>query len=195
MMQMKKRKYTPVYALIGMMLFVSLFSLKGQIDVNFTTVPVVNGKVVFEQFLLADQTGNANQRYAKLQNWAKKTFTGNPLLSGIRYDDKAQSITVSSKAELLLPANSAGVKEKMIMSYRFDATITNAGCLLVVRDITYQPAKKESGSFFPKIYPAEETITDQVIAANGSERELRANLRKETLLLLNKLNADLSQAF
>ena len=81
------------------------------------------------------------------------------------------------------------------MSYRFDATITNAGCLLVVRDITYQPAKKESGSFFPKIYPAEETITDQVIAANGSERELRANLRKETLLLLNKLNADLSQAF
>ena len=192
---MKKRKYTPVYALIGMMLFVSLFSLKGQIDVNFTTVPVVNGKVVFEHFLLADQTGNANQRYAKLQNRAKKTFTGNPLLSGIRYDDKAQSVTVSSKAELLLPANSAGVKEKMIMSYRFDATITNAGCLLVVRDITYQPAKKELGFFFPKIYPAEETITDQVIAANGSERELRANLRKETLLLLNKLNADLSQAF
>lgn len=185
----------PIYALIWMMLFVSMFSLEGQNDANFTTVSVVNGKVVFEQFLLADQTGNANQRYAKLQNWTKKTFTGNPLLSGIRYDDKAQSITVSSKAELLLPANSAGVQEKMIMSYRFDATITNAGCLLVVRDITYQPAKKDSGSFFPKIYPAEETITDQAVAANGGERELRTNLRKETLLLLNKLTADLSQAF
>ncbi len=192
---MKKRKHLPVYVLALMMLFVSFFSLEGQIDANFASVPVVNGKVVFEQFLPVDQTGNANQRYAKLQNWAKKTFAGNPLLSGIRYDDKAQSITVSSKAELLLPANSAGVQEKMIMSYRFDATITNAGCLLVVRDITYQPAKKESGSFFPKIYPAEETITDQAVAANGIERELRNNLRKETLLLLNKLNTDLSQAF
>lgn len=191
----KKNKYFPIYIIIWMMLFVRIFSLEGQTYATIVSVPVVNGKVVFEQFLPADQAGNAEQRYTKLQNWAKRTFTGNPLLLGIRYDDKAQSVTVSSKAEMLLPGNNTGAHEKMIMTYRFDATVTNAGCLLVVRDITYQSAKKDSGSFFPKIYPAEETITDQAVAAGGSERELRANLRKETLQLLNNLNADLSQAF
>ena len=59
----------------------------------------------------------------------------------------------------------------------------------------YQPAKKESGSFFPKIYPAEETITDQAVGISGDESELRNNLRKETLLLLNRLYADLLGAF
>jgi hypothetical protein len=186
--------YKPLFVLVCMAMFVCGPSLIGQTTATISSVPVVNGKVVFEQFLPAEQTDNASQRYIKLQDWAKKTFTGNPLLLGIRFDDKAQSVTVSSKAEILLPANTSGGQEKMIMSYRFDATITNAGCLLVVRDITYQPAKKDSGSFFPKIYPAEETITDQAVATSSNEREMRVNLRKETLRLVNKLNSDLSQA-
>jgi len=116
-------------------------------------------------------------------------FTGSPLLSGIRYDDKSQTVTVSSKAELNLPADKAGVRDHMLMSYRFDATVTNAGCVLVVRDITYQNARREAGSFFPKIYTAEETITDQALSVKSDEGELKSNLRKETLRMLNKLYA------
>ncbi len=187
--------YMKKYILTLVVLTISLMHVEAQVDAVFVNVPVVNGKVIFEQFILADQLSGASQRYAKLQNWTKKNFTGNPLLSGIRFDDKAQTVTVSSKAELQLPANKAGVRENMIMSYRFDATITNAGCILVVRDITYQKARKEEGSFFPKIYVAEETITDQAVGISGDESELRNNLRKETLLLLNRLYADLLGAF
>jgi hypothetical protein len=182
------------YLLIFSILVAGLFHVHGQMDVGFTNVPVVNGKVVFEQFIPADPAGSASQRYAKLQDWTRKSFTGSPLLSGIRYDDKSQTVTVSSKAELNLPADKAGARDHMLMSYRFDATVTNAGCVLVVRDITYQNARREAGSFFPKIYTAEETITDQALSVKSDEGELKSNLRKETLRMLNKLYADLSGA-
>jgi len=183
------------YILTFILLVISLLHIEGQNDAGFLNVPVVNGKVVFEQFILADQGVTANQRYALLQKWVKETFTGNPLLSGIRFDDKARVVTVSAKAELQLPPNKAGVRETMFMNYRFDATITNAGCVLVVRDITYQPAQKKGESFFPKIYTAEQTITDQAVNVSGEEHELRNNLRIETLHFLNKLYADISAAF
>ena len=176
-------------------LVIGLFTVDGQIDTGFTTVPLVNGKVVFEQFILADQGVGADQKYALLQKWGKQRFTGNPLLSGIRFDDKSRSVTVSSRAELMLPSNKEGVKEKVIMSYRFDASITNAGCMLVVRDITYQSTQQDAASFIPKVYTAEQTITDQAVNANGEEGLWRSNIRKETLATLNNLYADLSSVF
>ncbi|MDD4010037.1 MAG: hypothetical protein PHQ67_09550, partial [Fermentimonas sp.] len=101
----------------------------------------------------------------------------------------------SSTAEFLLPANSDGVREKMIMNYRFDATITNAGCMLVVRDITYQNAQKDGSSFFPKVYTAEQTITNQAVNTAGEESELRNNIRKGTLVFLNGLYSEITGAF
>lgn len=55
--------------------------MTGQIDASFTTVPVVNGKVVFEQFLLTDQGISSNQKYAILQKWIRDKYTGSPLVS------------------------------------------------------------------------------------------------------------------
>jgi len=183
------------YILTLSILVISLFTVDGQIDTGFTTVPLVNGKVVFEQFILADQGVRADQKYALLQKWGKERFTGNPLLSGIRFDDKSRSVTVSSRAELMLPADKEGVKEKIVMSYRFDASITNAGCMLVVRDITYQSTQKDAASFFPKVYTAEQTITDQAVKASGEEGLWRSNIRKETLSILNDLYSELTAIF
>ena len=182
------------YMLTFIILVAGLFNMNGQNDVGFTSVPIINGKVVFEQFIPADPAGSAGPRYTKLQDWVRKSFAGSPLLSGIRYDDKSQSVTVSSKTGLKLSANKTGVRENMIMSYRFDATITNAGCILVVRDITYQNARRNAESFFPKTYVAEETITDQALSVKSDESELKINLRKETFRVLNKLYTDLAAA-
>lgn len=189
-----EKKHMKKYVFVFSILIAGLLQVYGQVDAGFTHVPVLNGKVVFEQFIPADPAGSASQRFTKLQGWIKKTFSGNPLLSGIRYDEKAQSVTVSSKEELKLPADKSGVRGNMIMSYRFDVTVTNAGSVLVIRDVTYQNARKEAGSFFPKIYAAEETITDQALLVKSDENELKNNLRKETLRVLNKLYADLSEA-
>lgn len=177
------------------LIFVSALTLVKAQSV-FTTVPVVNGKVMFQQFIHIDQELTPDQRYALLYKWGKDNYAGNPLLSGIRFDDKGKSITVSSKIELLLPQNSDGVREKVIMNYRFDATITNAGCMLVVRDVTYQNSQSSKSSFFPKTFTAEDTITPTAISAvSGADKEFRTNTQKSTLFFLNELYSDLSKIF
>ena len=157
----------------------------------FTSVPEVNGKVVFQQFIHTHQGLNEDQSYAILYKWGKDNYASNPLLSGIRFNDKDKSITVSSKVELLLPENSQGVREKMVMNYRFDANITNVGCVLKVRDITYQTVREKGKSFFPKTSSAEEMITESAVNSVSEEKELKDNLRKGTLYFLNELYNDL----
>lgn len=166
-----------------------------QMENVFTSVPEVNGKIVFQQFIHTHQGLSEDQNYAMLYKWGKDNYAGNPLLSGIRFNEKDKSITVSSKVELLLPANSNGVREKMMMNYRFDANITNAGCILVIRDITYQNVEERGKSFFPKSHAAEEMITDNAVSSNSGNKELKNNLRKGTLYFLNELYNDLKKEF
>lgn len=177
------------YILMVCMLMIGLSYMTGQVDASFTNVPVVNGKVVFEQFILTDQNLSANQKYAVFQKWVKEKYSGNPLVSGIRFDDKNQSATVSVKTEL------AGVQEKTIMNYRFDLSVANAGCVLVVRDITYQTTPKQEASSFSKGITAEQTITDQAVGATGDEGLMRNNIRKATLTFINGLYREVSGLF
>ena len=158
----------------------------------FSTVPEVNGKVVFQQFIHTEQGLSEDQSYSLLYKWGKDNYAGNPLLSGIRFNEKEKSITVSSKVELLLPEDSDGVRQKRMMNYRFDASITNAGCVLIIRDITYQSVEK-SNSLFPKLASAEDLITDSSINSSSSDKEFKSNLRKGTLYFLNELYNDLKK--
>jgi len=160
----------------------------------FTSVPEVNRKVVFQQFIHTHQGLNEDQSYALLYKWGKDNYAGNPLLSGIRFIDKDKSLSVSSKVELLLPEDSQGVRQKMMMNYRFDATITNAGCLLVIRDVTYQDVKDKGRNFFPRLIAAEDMITDSSVNSDSDSKELKANLRKGTLFFLNEFYNDLKAA-
>lgn len=162
----------------------------------FTAVTVVNGKVVFQQFMHTAQELSSDQRYSLLYKWGKDNYSGNPLLAGIRFDDKNKSITVSSKVELLLPQNGSGVREKVIMNYRFDAAITNAGLSLIVRDISFQNVQNKGSSLFPKTFTAEDTITPSAIASSPeSEKEFKLNTQKSTLYFLNELYDELSDIF
>lgn len=172
-------------------------SLKGYAQTNeniFTSVPVVNGKVVFQQFIHTEQGLSDDQKYAILNKWGKDNYTGSPTLQGIRFDEKAKSVTVSAKTDLSLDANSSNVG-KMVMTYRFDATVSNAGCMLVIRDISYQPVKNANSTGFVKPIPAEDTITDSAVNTSSDSKELNSALRKSTLAFFNGLYGKLSGAF
>ena len=170
------------------MLVAALFVTMGQVDNPFTTVTVLNGKVLFEQFIPVNNNLSADQKYNLLQEWARKTYVGDPLLAGIRYDEKARSITVSNRAQFLEP-------EKMLMSYRFDLSVNNAGCMLVVRDISYQVVQQDASSFFPKVYTTEQTITDQSLNNGGEQAEWRKAVRSETLKTVNGLLSAVASIF
>lgn len=177
------------YILFLGVLMAALFHASGQVGGGFSSVPVVNGKVVFEQFILTGQDLSSDQQYAILQKWVKDKFTGSPLVSGIRFDEKNRSVTVSAKAEL------SGLQDVVVMNYRFDLSVASAGCVLLVRDITYQDSSAQGGSSFPKNIAAEQTITDQAVAVSGDEGEKRKAIRKATLSVVNDLYSQVSGLF
>ncbi len=185
---MQMKKYLFIIALVFS--FVISGNAQSQIENVFSSVPEVNGKVVFQQFIHSSQGLSEDQSYSLLYKWGKDNYAGNPLLSGIRFNEKDKSITVSSKVELLLPEDNDGVRLKKMMNYRFDATVTNAGCVLIIRDVTYQDVDKGK-SLFPKLASAEDMITDSAINSNSSDKEYKTNLRKGTLYFLNELYNDL----
>ncbi len=170
---------------------ISTINVSGQTDVAFSNVPVVNGKVVFQQFIPNAEGVDAVQQYKRLQQWGRDRFQGNPLLSGIRFDDKGRTITISSGEELQVRTGNSG-SSKMTMRYRFNTSVTNAGYMLVVRDITYQSEQPKNASSFPKTYTAEQMITDQAVNTTGEDNALRSGARNATLNFLNELYAELS---
>ena len=182
-LDMKKSFFTLI------LLSATLFGLHAQQrNVAFTSVPVVNGRVVFERFTHTDNALSAEQKYAKLVAWGQSRFVGSPMLSSIRFDDNSRTMTVSLRTNLNLPSS-----ETITMVHRFDVSISNVGSMLVIRDITYQIAN--GTSIFPTTYTAEETITDQAIAVNDEHRARRINIRTATLAYLNELSAEIEALF
>jgi len=175
---MKKRFFALIFSGIV------FFSLNAQRDVAFNAVPLVNGNVIFEQFIHTCPELTADQKYTRVQQWGNSTFRGNPLLSGIRFDDRARTMTVSLRTNLELPPDQNGERKTMIMSYRFSVSVTNVGAMVVIRDISYRHPNGTPTS--PTTYTAEQMITDQALR-NSDVRELRSNLRQATLAYFNEL--------
>lgn len=182
--------------IVSIMLLLS-FYLSAQQSSNsiFANVPVMNGRVVFQQFIPADNSLSADQKYSLLTKWAKDNYSGNRMVSGIRFNEKERNVTVSAKTELVLPKSTKEGESKLMMNYRFDVSVTNGGLILTIRDITFQKIASTNNQSTSKVYSAEETITDASIAASDEEKEFRISTRNETLAFVNSLYDTLFQFF
>ena len=182
--------------IVSIMLLLS-FYLSAQQSSNsiFANVPVMSGRVVFQQFIPADNSLSADQKYSLLTKWAKDNYSGNRMVSGIRFNEKERNVTVSAKTELVLPKSTKEGESKLMMNYRFDVAVTNGGLILTVRDITFQKIASTNNQSTSKVYSAEETITDASIAASDEEKEFRISTRNETLAFVNSLYDTLFQFF
>ncbi len=182
--------------IVSIMLLLS-FYLSAQQSSNsiFANVPVMSGRVVFQQFIPADNSLSADQKYSLLTKWAKDNYSGNRMVSGIRFNEKERNVTVSAKTELVLPKSTKEGESKLMMNYRFDVSVTNGGLILTVRDITFQKIASTNNQSTSKVYSAEETITDASIAASDEEKEFRISTRNETLAFVNSLYDTLFKFF
>ena len=172
------------YLLTFFFMTVMLLNINGQSEVIFNSVPIVNSKVVFEHFILTDNDLTAEDAYARLQKWVRDKFRGNQSVTGIRFDDKGHFITVSAKTD---------VNESTTMNYRIDTSITSPGCMIIIRDITYQ-TKNDDSSFFPKMISAEQTITDQAINS-GADKQFRTDVRRSTLSFVNEVYTEIKSLY
>ncbi len=186
------------YIVTAILILIIGFQLKAQkrTEQVFTSVPVTNGKVVFRQFIYTGSELSLKQKYDLLCQWAKNNYTKDPYLISLRFNNDNLSITVSSKVEFTLPGDKEEKNKKMLMSYRFDASVTNAGCMFVVRDIYYEQSNTKGNSSSIETYSAEEIITESAIdSSTGEKKELKLALQKQTLTFLNELYNNLSSIF
>lgn len=161
-------------------------------DQNFTDVYTVDGKVVFlkEIKLNNDSIG---RNYLILREWMKENYSGDPFNSSIDLDKKRHKTHVVSRVELLLPENSKGIREKIIMKYHFDSFIKDNICVMEITNINFLNNAKENKNTLPQKIKAEDIITNQAITVNDSNKETRENVKKSTLFFLNELNHSLQK--
>lgn len=159
----------------------------------FKDVPVVNNKVVFVKEVKA-QGKSAIDNYEILKGWAKVNYGKDPFISSVRYDSRKNEIVAKSRIELVLPENSEGVREKIIMRFRVDGFIFDDKCVLEISDLSYLHENAKSKKL-PRIIRAENFITNELIEEDDPLKELRINARKSTLYFLNSLGKDFEEQF
>lgn len=162
---------------------------------KFTSVPVVEGKVTFLKEIPLKAGISKEANYRLMKDWSIVNYGKDPFVSSLRHDTKNQEFIARSRIELILPANSKGVQEKMIMRYRINGFIFQDKCVLEVTDISYLYENSNKNKLLPRIIRAEEFITDEAVAKEDNIKEYRENTRKSTLYFLDEISEDLEKKF
>lgn len=187
------RKY--LYFIITFFLSTSCFAQVVKQGEKFTNVPEIEGKVIFlkEVSLVGSMSTDGN--YALLKDWSIEQYGKEPFVSSIRHDTKNKEFIAKSRVELLLPANSKGVREKMVMRYRINGFIFQDKCVLEITEISYLYENSSKNKLLPRIIRAEDFITDNAINIDDEVKEYRDNTRKSTLFFLNEIGESLEKYF
>lgn len=157
---------------------------------KFIYVTTFKNKVVFLKEIPISNK-NMDYNYFVLKEWGKKNYSNDITQSNIRYDNKNKEILVKSRVELILPENSEGLRESVLMIYHLNAFILDNKCILEVKNITYNSPERTT----IRSFKAEDIISDEAIRINDDLGEFRVNTKKSTLYFLNELANELADVF
>lgn len=161
---------------------------------SFKTIQVINNKIYFVKEV--DLKENPSQKnYEILKKWAIDNYGRDPFISSVRFDDKKYEVSAKSSIELILPENSDGIREKVIMKYKLNAFLINDKAVLEISDISYIYNNPKEKKLSRRVTKAEDMITDPQIALNDNLKELRINTKKSTLYFLNTLGKDFESLY
>ncbi|GAB6123984.1 hypothetical protein [Dysgonomonas termitidis] len=171
------------------------FSQVVKLGEDFVDVPVIDGKVTFLKEIPSKKNISTDANYKILKEWAIINYGKDPFISSVRHDTKNNEFIAKSRIELLLPANSKGVREKMVMRYRINGFLFQDKCVLEVTDISYLYENQANDKLLPRVIRAEDFITDNAVELNDNIREFRVNTRKSTLYFMNEISKDFEGKF
>lgn len=177
------------------LLAIASFAQVVRLGEEFTEVPVIEGKIVFLKEIPAPAGNLKEANYRLLTDWAGINYGKEPFVSSIRYDKKNHEFIAKSRIELILPENSKGVREKMIMRYRINGFLVQDKCVLEITDISFLYENSSKDNILPRVIRAEDFITDKAIAMQDHIQELRKNTRISTLFFLNQISASFEKQF
>lgn len=178
-----------------MLLSIPCFSQVVKQGNKFVEVPVIEGKVTFLKEIPYKKNVSPDANYKIIKDWAIVNYGKDPFVSSVRHDKENKEFIAKSRIELLLPANSKGVREKMIMRYRINGFIFQDKCVLEVTGISYLYENAKNDKSLSRVIRAEDFITDDAIEINDNVKEFRTNTRKSTLYFLNQIGDDFESKF
>ncbi len=184
-----------VFYILCSLISVSGFSQVVKLGEKFTNVPIIEKKVTFLKDIPAKKDVTDDENYKTLKDWAIVNYGKDPFISSVHHNQKNREFVAKSRVELLLPADSQGVREKMIMRYRINGFLFQDKCVLEVTDISYHYDNSKKKRKLPRVIRAENFITDKAILKKDSLQELRENTRKSTLYFLNEISRDFEGKF
>ncbi|MBK5720060.1 DUF4468 domain-containing protein [Dysgonomonas sp. Marseille-P4677] len=162
---------------------------------SFVEVSEIEGKVTFLKEIASKNSVSQDANYKILKDWAIINYGKDPFISSVRHDTQNKEFIAKSRIELLLPANSKGVREKMIMRYRINGFIFQDKCVLEITGISYLYENAKNDKLLPRVIRAEDFITDKAIEVDDNLKEFRVNTRKSTLFFLNQIAEDFERKF
>jgi len=162
---------------------------------KFTKVPVIEGKVTFLKEIPFKKELSAEENYKLLREWAIVNYGKDPFISSIRHDPDNKEFIAKSRIELLLPANTKGIREKMIMRYRINGFVFRDKCILEITEISYLYDNSKNNKLMPRLIRAEDFIADESLAIKDGLEEFRVNTKKSTLFFLDEISEDFEKKF
>lgn len=164
---------------------------KDNTEYNIGKVPVVNGKVVFEENIKA--TGSSAAILAKAQQWIDKRFSDTDIIKFKIYDSETPGTLTVKSEEYITFSKKLLELDRTRITYFLDITAKDNGCTMKMYRITYWYDEERDGG---QHFTAEKYITDDEAFNKKKTKMLKipGKFRKKTIDLKNNLKKELEQA-
>ncbi len=186
--------------LIAMVLTLStvqaqLFKKKNNINVteaqyHLGAVPVVNGKVTFEEVIKAEGLG-AGEIETRVNEWITRRFTKPTVIKSMRFDSELPHTAIVKSEEYIVFRNTFFVLNRARIYYYLTITAVDGQCTFNMSRITYwYDDEDEKGGIKMK---AEDWITDDMaFDKKGKLKKFEGKFRRKTIELKEQLIKELS---
>ena len=154
-------------------------------------IPVVNGKVTFEETIPAEGY-TANEIKMVIDKWIKERFVKPTVISAKQFESNSQRTTILKGEEYLVFKNKFFVLERARIYYYLTLTANEGNCTFNMSRITYWYDDEDDKGGLKMI--AEEWITDEnAINKKGEVKKFEGKFRNKTIELKNILVNDLTE--
>lgn len=153
-------------------------------------VPVINGKVTFEEFIPAEGM-SAAEIEEKINGWIARRFVKPTVIRSVLYESEQPHTAIVKSEEYIVFKKTAFVQNTPRIYYYLTITAEDGGCRFNMSRITYwYDDQDEKGGIQMK---AENWITDDMaFKKNGRLKKFEGKFRRKTIDLKEKLLKELT---
>ena len=162
-----------------------------KVEYSIGKVPVVNGKVVFEEKIQAK--GSAAEILAKAHQWINKRFSDTEIIKFKQYDQETPGTLTVKSEEYITFSKKLLELDRTRITYFLDITAKDNSCTMKMYRIAYWYDEENNGG---RHFTAEEYITDDEAFNKKKSKMLKipGKFIMRTIDLKNKLKSELEQA-